>query len=330
MAKIRKEGDSYQVDFYLYGVRFRKHFQTEDKAQEFKRLMNESLLLRETTIEAAILHYKETESRLKKTKGNYTTEGLYFYELMHFLEKEGIKRTDYISEIKPHHMSRFQVWLTNQSHQGKTYSNSTVNRRFNTIKGFFNKCVEWEFLRASPCRFLRSLPEKPLKRRVWTREQILTLGFYIEGEDKALFDFLLETGARLSSATALLWQDVDLDQAIASFSTRKGRYRREKIYTVPLSKKAVEILKSLSPQGSGRVFKLDPGLFSKRIQRKMKKAHLDGQGLTLHGLRHTYATRLHEGGASTESIRRLLGHESTKTTQIYLTSDIEHLRSLVS
>lgn len=329
MAKIRKQGDAYQVDFYLYGVRFRKHFSTEAEAREFKRRMESSLLLKETPIDIAISHYKEIESR-KKTHGNFTTEGLFFYELTYFLGTQGIPKTEFVSEVKPYHMDRFQAWLKTQTHNGKHFSNSTVNRRFNTIKGFFTKCVEWEYIKESPCRFIRSLPETPKKRRVWKREEILALRFHLDDDERALFDFLLETGARLSSAIALDWADVDLESGIASFLTRKGRYRRERLYTVPLSPRAQEILKALCPQKVGKVWTMDGPLFSKRIQRKIKKAHLDGLGLTLHGLRHTYATRLHERGASTESIRRLLGHESTKTTQVYLTSDIEHLRSLVS
>ncbi|MEI7989039.1 MAG: tyrosine-type recombinase/integrase [Chloroflexota bacterium] len=52
--------------------------------------------------------------------------------------------------------------------------------------------------------------------------------------------------------------------------------------------------------------------------------------VTLHWLRHSYATHLHESGVDIRYIQEILGHRSTKTTEIYThvsTRSIQHIRS---
>jgi site-specific recombinase XerD len=51
---------------------------------------------------------------------------------------------------------------------------------------------------------------------------------------------------------------------------------------------------------------------------------------TVHKLRHTFATLMLEGGCDIYSLSKMMGHSDIKTTTIYLSASVEHLRSQIT
>jgi integrase len=114
---------------------------------------------------------------------------------------------------------------------------------------------------------------------------------------KALLAFLADTGARMSEAIELSWNDVDLSAPRVNFvRTKSGRPRMG----VPLSPRTVAALASL-PHRDGAVFRTDKGLpyadkgrqeggqIKHGFRRAVTRAGLDPE-LTPHALRHTWAS----------------------------------------
>ena len=140
--------------------------------------------------------------------------------------------------------------------------------------------------------------------------------------DQALLETLYSSGARVSELVNLNLDDVDLHEGIA---TVLGKGRKERI--VPLGTHAVRALAAYRqslPAGtvSGPLFRNQRGgrLTTRSVERLVAKAARDlpnFPSLSPHGLRHSFATHLLDGGVDLRAIQELLGHVSVSTTQRY-------------
>jgi len=140
--------------------------------------------------------------------------------------------------------------------------------------------------------------------------------------DQALLETLYSSGARVSEVVNLNLDDVDLHEGIA---TVLGKGRKERI--VPLGTHAVRALTAYRrslPAGtdSGPLFRNQRGgrLTTRSVERLVAKAARDlpnFPSLSPHGLRHSFATHLLDGGVDLRAIQELLGHVSVSTTQRY-------------
>lgn len=154
--------------------------------------------------------------------------------------------------------------------------------------------------------------------------------------DVAMLELLYATGIRVGELVGLDIFDIDSDRRVVRVF---GKGRKER--TVPFGVPASHALRTWSanarPQlvttGSGTALFL--GVRGRRIdQRTVRKvvheclAAVPGApDLGPHGLRHTAATHLLEGGADLRTVQEILGHSSLATTQIYTHVTTDRLRA---
>jgi integrase/recombinase XerD len=159
--------------------------------------------------------------------------------------------------------------------------------------------------------------------------------FYLR--DKAMLELLYATGVRASELTGLKTTDLNLD---IGYLRCIGKGNRERI--IPIGKAAitaiVEYLAKLRPK-LAKPFSSDFLLLSRtgrpmsriEIWRLVKKYAIRAgmpRNLTVHTLRHCFATHLLTGGADLRSVQEMLGHVDIATTQIYTHVDQERLRRI--
>ena len=137
-----------------------------------------------------------------------------------------------------------------------------------------------------------------------------------------IFAFYLYTGCRRSEALAVRWEDVDYSQSLIHIrgtkTTNADRY-------IPIFPKLRNLLKSL-PRSDARVFPFSDSTLKREYE---KLRALCGFDFTIHSLRHTYITRLHEQGVDDKVIQKWAGHSSVTTTQriyVHVLSDQERLQ----
>ncbi|MHC4336407.1 MAG: tyrosine recombinase [Planctomycetota bacterium] len=154
--------------------------------------------------------------------------------------------------------------------------------------------------------------------------------------DKAILELLYATGVRAGELAGLKTSDLNLD---IGYLRCLGKGNRERI--IPIAKAAiaatVQYLEQLRPDlarqdGSSGDFLLlsRTGRPLSRIEiwRIIKKYAIRAgmpRNLTVHTLRHCFATHLLAGGADLRSVQEMLGHVDIATTQIYTHVDQERL-----
>jgi integrase/recombinase XerC len=143
--------------------------------------------------------------------------------------------------------------------------------------------------------------------------------------DASLVLFLLHTGLRLSEATRLRMQDIQISDRKGSVMVQNGKGSQQR--SVPLNvhaRRALQDWLQVRPESDHLWMAVEgehEGLSGRTVQRVMqryaKAAHLDE--LTPHVCRHTFAKNLVENGVGLEKVAALLGHSSLNTTRIYIT-----------
>jgi integrase/recombinase XerC len=154
--------------------------------------------------------------------------------------------------------------------------------------------------------------------------------------DQVVMELLYAGGLRVSELCGLDLDDVDLSRRTVRVL---GKGRKERV--VPVGVPAVTAVTRWLAEGrprwvrpasgaalllGARGGRLDPRTARRSVHRRL--AAVGGlPDLGPHGLRHTAATHLLEGGADLRSVQELLGHATLATTQIYTHVSIERLRA---
>jgi integrase/recombinase XerC len=232
-------------------------------------------------------------------------------------------------------------WLARLHSQGA--SRATLARRASSARVFTGWAVRDGLLAADPGVLLAS----PKSRRTLPeviRVDEATAVMRAAGEDKsprglrnaAIVELLYATGARVSELCGLDVDDLDPGRHTVRLLGKGAKER-----TVPLGEPAAAAVGAWLARGRPRMVTADSGpalLLGSRGARIDPRAArqvvhdrlsaVDGVAdLGPHGLRHTAATHLLEGGADLRSVQELLGHATLATTQIYTHVSIERLRA---
>ncbi|TWH68856.1 integrase/recombinase XerC [Micromonospora olivasterospora] len=153
--------------------------------------------------------------------------------------------------------------------------------------------------------------------------------------DRALLELLYATGVRISEACGLDTSDVDHARRVVRV-LGKGARERSVPYGLPAQRALDEWLRvgrpALARAGSGDALLLGArgGRLHPTTARRVVAAYAEAAGLpptSPHGLRHSAATHLLEGGADLRAVQELLGHSSLASTQIYTHVSVARLRA---
>lgn len=197
-------------------------------------------------------------------------------------------------------------------------SHSYVNQAVNSIKFFFREVLKKDALSVNLPRPKR---ENKLPEVLSQKEILKLLGNVDNIKHKAILFLIYSSGLRVGEVVRLKTADIDCSRMLIHIVQGKGRKDR---YSV-LSKTALDVLEKYREK-----FRPDYWLFPggdegshitersvQHIFEKTKEKAGILKKVSVHTLRHSFATHLLEGGVDLRYIQELLGHQSSKTTEIY-------------
>ncbi len=213
----------------------------------------------------------------------------------------------------------------------KNLSPSYQNQIVNAIKLFFQTIRETKIIVDKVHRPKRT---KVLPNVLSKEEVKLILNAHSNLKHKMMLSLIYSCGLRCGELLALQPVHIDSKRKIVLLKNAKGKKDR----IAPLSLKILEMLREYYT-----LFKPEKYLFEGQIKgepyndrslqqvlkQALKKTKIT-KPVTLHWLRHSYATHLLESGTDLRYIQELLGHSSSKTTEIYThvsTKSLEQIKS---
>ena len=238
-----------------------------------------------------------------------------------------------------------RAWLSGQAAGGA--ARTTLARRTSAVKTFTAWAARRGLLTADPAARLqvpkarRALPAVLRQDQALAAMQAADLGAE-QGDplalrDRLIVEMLYATGIRVSELCGLDVDDVDTGHRVLRVLGKGNKER-----TVPFGKPALAALTAwltsgrpaLATSASGPALLLGPrgGRLDPRQARTVVHqtvAAVDGApDIGPHGLRHSAATHLLEGGADLRVVQELLGHSTLATTQLYTHFTVARLRAV--
>jgi tyrosine recombinase XerC len=244
--------------------------------------------------------------------------------------------------------------------QKRGLQRTTIARKLSATRAFFRFLHRTDRIPHNPARLVRA-PTRSRKlpaylSQVQADDLFVLLrahaeqdGGFFSVRNRALMELLYSAGLRLAEVEALDLQGIDLRSRQVRVL---GKGRKERI--VPFGGPAATAIEAYLPErrrfveskrreeaersGSGPRPTLDAPLFVSRRGRRLSRRQIQrtvgntlekvaiGEGLSVHALRHSFATHLMDNGADLVAVKELLGHSSLSTTRIYTHTTTEKLR----
>ncbi|WP_374951969.1 site-specific integrase [Mucilaginibacter sp.] len=308
-------------------LRYNKEVLTADSIKTFLESDGEE----EQTTLLFLMNYHNTEVKKLLEPGtmkNYYSTERYVKE---FLVKRK-KRTDiYLSQLDYKFIIDFEIYLRQREPDKgqRPCTNNTVMKHIERLRKMINIALKNDWIVKDPfLRFERHMIHKDRQcLELEELETIKALNFDIHGQEivRDTFVFSCYTGLAFADVCNLssehLVTDIEGEKWIEMVRQKTANFSGKKFHVLLLPE-AIELIKKYRghPIASytGTVFPIYSNQATNRYLKVISKMANLNFALTYHIARHTFATTVTlENGVPMESVSKMLGHSSIRTTQIY-------------
>ncbi len=270
-----------------------------------------------------IIDWKHTDISTIRNRFAANTVQLTGIGLDLFIQSTG---SVYLHDLTINHGYDFIAFL-----KKKNLSIHTLNTYLRTVKASLQRAAYKNYIKESPLIKVKSLPSShrpPAVIEDYEIEEILKNISSDFGKFGVLMS--LHTGMRRDEVTNMMWSDVDYENnwiLIRNSEYHQTKYSKERY--IPLNNGLIELIKEIkrfntdsnytsvylfvNPHGK----RFSKNYFTKVFNRALKEAGITKK-VSFHSLRKTFASRLKSRGVATNTIKLILGHSNTMTTELYI------------
>jgi integrase/recombinase XerC len=268
------------------------------------------------------------------------TQRAYAGDLRNLMAYEHDRGITDLSAVK---LSDLRSWLAAQSENGA--ARSTLARRAASARAFLRWATRTGVISTDPSlrlaapKTVKSLPGVLRQDEINAVLDVAAVAAddqdAIHLRDRAILELLYATGIRVGELVGLDVDDVDFGSNLVRVMGKGAKQR-----TVPFGIPAATALQGWLQLGRAQVVisgsgpamflgrrggRVDPRQVRTAVHKVLQHVP-DAPDMGPHGLRHSAATHLLEGGADLRVVQEMLGHSSLATTQIYTHVSVERLR----
>ena len=231
-------------------------------------------------------------------------------------------------------------WMEHMMDKGNAAT--SVNRRLSAVRTFYKYAMRTGLAKSDPAHAVKG-PKKnhPLPKFVREKEMDMALDSETGGEQyknvraRTLLLMFYTTGMRLSELIALDDANIDMEAGELRVTGKRDKQR-----IIPFGQELRETLQQYMECRDAGVARQCEALFvtakGERMNRNQVRYEVEKslKGWTTmpqrtpHVLRHSFATAMLNHGAGLESVKKLLGHESLTTTEVYTHATFEQLKRI--
>lgn len=218
-------------------------------------------------------------------------------------------------------------------------SKRSINRKLSSLRSFYLFLLKIGEIKVSPTEGISSLKFYAEKQIPMSKEEMEELNERVFEQvydvlEKCIMEVLYQTGMRKAELCGLIFENVDLYE-----NELKVIGKGNKARVIPISDELSELLKSYleirNPQTEFKSYffvnkkgkKLNEK-FVYVVVNKYLSLVTTKEKKSPHVLRHSFATHVLDNGAEISKVKKILGHSSLASTQVYTNANIEQLKKV--
>ena len=252
--------------------------------------------------------------------------------LFFLMDREGLED---LQKAEKKMVRNFIVFLSE-----KGLTKRSINRKISTLKSFYAFLQRISLISVSPVEGISTLKFYPEKQIPFSKEEMHDLSAFLDsGEvellDRLIIEVLYQTGMRRAELCDLLLENVHFYR---NEITVIGKGNKQRIVPIsPILMKELKVYNDehrkpnsdaelyffVTPKGKKITEKFVYLLVTRYLSAVSSK-----RKRSPHILRHSFATHILNNGAEISKVKKMMGHASLSSTQVYTNADIEQLKNI--